>query len=69
MRAEIAQLQRRLGITTVYVTHAQIEAMTLGDRVCVLKKGVIQQVVASPRELYEQPANLSVAGFIGLVPR
>ncbi|GAA4842874.1 sn-glycerol-3-phosphate ABC transporter ATP-binding protein UgpC [Actinomycetospora corticicola] len=67
MRAEIARLQRRLGITTVYVTHDQTEAMTLGDRVCVLKKGVIQQV-ASPRELYEQPANLFVAGFIGSPP-
>ncbi|MDL5154943.1 ABC transporter ATP-binding protein [Actinomycetospora termitidis] len=67
MRAEIARLQRRLGITTVYVTHDQTEAMTLGDRVCVLKKGIIQQV-ASPRELYEQPANLFVAGFIGSPP-
>jgi multiple sugar transport system ATP-binding protein len=67
MRAEIARLQRRLGITTVYVTHDQTEAMTLGDRVCVLKRGVIQQV-ASPRELYEQPANLFVAGFIGSPP-
>ncbi|MFC5066039.1 ABC transporter ATP-binding protein [Actinomycetospora atypica] len=67
MRAEIARLQRRLGITTVYVTHDQTEAMTLGDRVCVLKKGVIQQV-AAPRELYEQPANLFVAGFIGSPP-
>ncbi|WP_018330450.1 ABC transporter ATP-binding protein [Actinomycetospora chiangmaiensis] len=67
MRAEIARLQRRLGITTVYVTHDQTEAMTLGDRVCVLRKGVVQQV-ASPRELYEQPANLFVAGFIGSPP-
>ncbi len=67
MRTEIARLQRRLGITTVYVTHDQTEAMTLGDRVCVLRKGVIQQV-ASPRELYEQPANLFVAGFIGSPP-
>ncbi|WFP17328.1 ABC transporter ATP-binding protein [Citricoccus muralis] len=64
MRAEISQLQRRLGVTSVYVTHDQTEAMTLGDRVAVLKKGVLQQV-ASPRELYEQPANLFVAGFIG----
>ncbi|MEJ5866577.1 sn-glycerol-3-phosphate ABC transporter ATP-binding protein UgpC [Pseudokineococcus sp. 5B2Z-1] len=67
MRTEIARLQRRLGITTVYVTHDQTEAMTLGDRVCVLRKGEIQQV-ASPRELYEQPVNLFVAGFIGSPP-
>ncbi|SCX60005.1 multiple sugar transport system ATP-binding protein [Klenkia marina] len=67
MRTEIARLQRRLGITTVYVTHDQTEAMTLGDRVCVLRKGSIQQV-ASPRELYEQPVNLFVAGFIGSPP-
>jgi multiple sugar transport system ATP-binding protein len=64
MRSEIAQLQRRLGVTSVYVTHDQTEAMTLGDRVAVLKKGILQQV-ASPRELYEQPVNLFVAGFIG----
>ena len=64
MRAEIAQMQRRLGITSIYVTHDQTEAMTLGDRVAVLKKGELQQV-ASPRELYEQPINLFVAGFIG----
>ena len=67
MRTEISRLQRRLGITTVYVTHDQTEAMTLGDRVCVLRKGVLQQV-ASPRELYEQPVNLFVAGFIGSPP-
>jgi multiple sugar transport system ATP-binding protein len=64
MRAEIAQLQRSLGVTSVYVTHDQTEAMTLGDRVAVLKRGILQQV-ASPRELYEQPVNLFVAGFIG----
>ncbi|MQY04796.1 ABC transporter ATP-binding protein [Actinomadura macrotermitis] len=64
MRTEIARLQRRLGVTTVYVTHDQTEAMTLGDRVAVLRKGVLQQV-GSPRELYEQPVNLFVAGFIG----
>ena len=64
MRTEIAQLQRRMGITSIYVTHDQTEAMTLGDRVAVLKKGVLQQI-ASPRELYEQPSNLFVAGFIG----
>ncbi|MDO5492017.1 MAG: sn-glycerol-3-phosphate ABC transporter ATP-binding protein UgpC [Nesterenkonia sp.] len=64
MRTQISQLQRRLGTTSVYVTHDQVEAMTLGDRVAVLKKGELQQI-ASPRELYEQPANLFVAGFIG----
>ncbi|GAB2471786.1 sn-glycerol-3-phosphate ABC transporter ATP-binding protein UgpC [Luteococcus sediminum] len=67
MRTEIARLQRRMGMTTIYVTHDQTEAMTLGDRVTVLKKGVIQQC-ASPRELYEQPLNLFVAGFIGSPP-
>ena len=67
MRTEIARLQRRMGITTVYVTHDQTEAMTLGDRVAVLRKGELQQV-ASPRELYEQPINLFVAGFIGSPP-
>ncbi|MDO5634426.1 MAG: sn-glycerol-3-phosphate ABC transporter ATP-binding protein UgpC [Micrococcus sp.] len=64
MRSQISQMQRRLGTTSVYVTHDQTEAMTLGDRVAVLKKGELQQV-ASPRELYEQPLNLFVAGFIG----
>ncbi|MHA7179185.1 ABC transporter ATP-binding protein [Arthrobacter sp. MDB2-24] len=64
MRSEISQMQRRLGVTSVYVTHDQTEAMTLGDRVAVLKKGELQQI-ASPRELYEQPINLFVAGFIG----
>lgn len=64
MRSEIARLQRTLNTTSVYVTHDQTEAMTLGDRVAVLKKGILQQI-ASPRELYEQPANLFVAGFIG----
>jgi multiple sugar transport system ATP-binding protein len=67
MRTEIARLQRRLGVTTIYVTHDQIEAMTLGDRVALLRRGVLQQV-ASPRELYEQPVNLFVAGFIGSPP-
>jgi multiple sugar transport system ATP-binding protein len=67
MRTEILRLQRRLGITTVYVTHDQTEAMTLGDRVAVMRKGVLQQV-ASPRELYENPVNLFVAGFIGSPP-
>jgi multiple sugar transport system ATP-binding protein len=64
MRTEIARLQGKLGVTTVYVTHDQVEAMTLGDRVAVLRKGELQQV-ASPRELYESPVNLFVAGFIG----
>ena len=64
VRTEIARLQDRLGVTTVYVTHDQVEAMTLGDRVAVLRKGVLQQV-ASPRELYDNPVNLFVAGFIG----
>jgi multiple sugar transport system ATP-binding protein len=67
MRTEISRLQDQLGITTVYVTHDQIEAMTLGDRVAVLRRGVLQQVDA-PRELYEQPVNLFVAGFIGSPP-
>jgi len=67
MRTEISRLQRRLGITTVYVTHDQTEAMTLGDRVAVLKRGILQQL-ATPRELYEQPNNLFVAGFIGSPP-
>ncbi|MFD1812447.1 ABC transporter ATP-binding protein [Rhodococcus gannanensis] len=63
-RTQIAQLQRRLGTTTVYVTHDQVEAMTMGDRVAVLKDGVLQQC-ASPRELYNRPANVFVAGFMG----
>ena len=67
MRTEIARLQKRLGITTVYVTHDQTEAMTLGDRVAVMKRGVLQQL-ATPRELYENPGNLFVAGFIGSPP-
>ncbi|WP_432502991.1 ABC transporter ATP-binding protein [Kineococcus arenarius] len=67
MRTEIARMQRSLATTTIYVTHDQTEAMTLGDRVAVLRKGVLQQV-ASPRELYEQPVNLFVAGFIGSPP-
>jgi multiple sugar transport system ATP-binding protein len=67
MRTEISRIQSQLGITTIYVTHDQIEAMTLGDRVAVLRKGVLQQV-APPRDLYEQPVNLFVAGFIGSPP-
>lgn len=64
MRGEIARLQKRLGTTTVYVTHDQTEAMTLGDRVVVMRGGVAQQI-GTPDELYEHPANLFVAGFIG----
>ncbi|MCO6004154.1 sn-glycerol-3-phosphate ABC transporter ATP-binding protein UgpC [Actinoallomurus purpureus] len=63
-RAQIAALQRRLGVTTVYVTHDQVEAMTMGDRVAVLKDGLLQQV-ATPLQLYQHPANVFVAGFIG----
>jgi multiple sugar transport system ATP-binding protein len=63
-RTQIASLQRRLGVTTVYVTHDQVEAQTMGDRVAVLKDGVLQQV-DTPRTLYERPANVFVAGFIG----
>ncbi len=64
MRTEVSRLQRRLGTTTVYVTHDQTEAMTLGDRVAVMRAGLLQQVGA-PQELYGNPANLFVAGFIG----
>jgi multiple sugar transport system ATP-binding protein len=64
MRAEVSRIQDRLGTTTVYVTHDQTEAMTLGDRVAVMRAGVLQQVGA-PQELYDNPANLFVAGFIG----
>ena len=64
MRAEIQRIQRDLRVTTIYVTHDQVEAMTMGDRVCVLRGGVLQQA-ASPQELYERPANLFVAEFIG----
>ena len=64
MRAEIARLQTRTGITTVYVTHDQIEAMTMGHRVAVMSRGVLQQL-ATPRELYDAPRTLFVAGFIG----
>lgn len=64
MRAEIASLQRQLGVTTIYVTHDQTEAMTMGDRVAVMKGGVLQQV-DTPKRLYASPANAFVAGFIG----
>src|SRR5205085_4768822 len=64
MRAELAKLHERLGVTTVYVTHDQVEAMTLGERVAVLRGGVLQQV-DTPQELFRRPANLFVAAFIG----
>jgi multiple sugar transport system ATP-binding protein len=64
MRAEISRLQNDLGVTTIYVTHDQIEAMTMGDRVAVMRKGELQQV-AAPQELYDHPVNLFVGGFIG----
>ena len=67
MRTEILRLQRRMGTTTVYVTHDQTEAMTLGDRVALMRRGEIQQV-DTPRELYEHPVNMFVAGFIGSPP-
>lgn len=63
-RTQIAQLQRELGVTTVYVTHDQTEALTMGDRIAVLKDGILQQV-GTPREMYDRPANEFVAGFIG----
>ncbi len=63
-RAQIAALQRRLGVTTVYVTHDQVEAMTMGDRVAVLKDGILMQV-DTPRRMYDHPNNVFVAGFIG----
>jgi multiple sugar transport system ATP-binding protein len=66
-RSEIAALQRRLGVTTVYVTHDQVEAMTMGDRVAVMKDGVLQQC-DTPRVLYDSPVNAFVAGFIGSPP-
>jgi multiple sugar transport system ATP-binding protein len=64
MRAEIARLQRELGVTTIYVTHDQVEAMTLGDRVAIMRDGLLQQV-AVPQKLYDRPKNLFVAEFIG----
>jgi multiple sugar transport system ATP-binding protein len=63
-RTQIAELQRNLGVTTLYVTHDQVEAMTMGQRIAVLKDGILQQV-AAPQELFSRPANLFVAGFIG----
>ena len=67
MRAEIKRLHRRVGSTMIYVTHDQVEAMTLGDRIAVMRKGVLQQV-ADPFTLYQRPANQFVAGFIGSPP-
>jgi multiple sugar transport system ATP-binding protein len=67
MRGEIESLQKRLGVTTVYVTHDQVEAMTMGDRVAVLRDGLLQQV-DTPANVYDRPANLFVAGFIGSPP-
>src|SRR5207237_3204002 len=64
LRAEVSRLQKRLQTTTIYVTHDQTEAMTLGDRVAVMRSGVVQQV-GRPQELYDRPRNLFVAGFIG----
>src|SRR5712691_8780328 len=64
MRAEVSRIQRRLGVTTIYVTHDQVEAMTMGDRVAVMRKGQLQQV-ADPQTLYDKPVNLFVGGFIG----
>src|SRR5436305_5828175 len=63
-RAEILRLQQRLGVTTIYVTHDQVEAMTMGDRIAVMSQGVLQQV-GSPQDLYESPVNALVAAFIG----
>ncbi len=67
MRSELKRLQADLGVTTIYVTHDQIEAMTLAHRVAIMNKGVVQQI-AAPREIYDDPANLFVAGFIGSPP-
>ena len=67
MRVEIARLQRAAGVTTVYVTHDQVEAMTMADRVAVMRDGVLQQL-GPPREIYDRPVNLFVAGFIGAPP-
>jgi multiple sugar transport system ATP-binding protein len=67
MRAELKKLQRQLGVTTIYVTHDQVEAMTMGDRVAVINAGQLQQV-GTPDEVYDKPANTFVAGFIGSPP-
>lgn len=67
MRAELKKLQRQLGVTTIYVTHDQVEAMTMGDRIAVINQGVLQQV-GTPDEVYDRPANVFVGGFIGSPP-
>ncbi|NJE05645.1 ABC transporter ATP-binding protein [Thermococcus sp. M36] len=67
MRAELKRLQRQLGVTTIYVTHDQVEAMTMGDRIAVINAGVLQQL-GTPEEVYDRPANTFVAGFIGAPP-
>jgi multiple sugar transport system ATP-binding protein len=67
MRAELKKLQRQLGVTTIYVTHDQVEAMTMGDRIAVINAGQLQQV-GTPEEVYNKPANTFVAGFIGSPP-
>src|SRR6185503_15046986 len=67
MRAEISSLQRQLGTTTIYVTHDQVEAMTIGDRVAVLRGGELQQFDAA-QEIYDRPCNLFVGGFVGSPP-
>ena len=67
VRAELKRLHRRLGITTIYVTHDQVEAMTLGDRIVVMSGGELQQV-GTPQDVYDRPANIFVAGFIGSPP-
>ena len=67
MRSELKRLQSDLGVTTIYVTHDQVEAMTLAHRVAIMNRGIVQQI-ATPREIYDDPANLFVAGFIGSPP-
>ncbi|NJE86101.1 ABC transporter ATP-binding protein [Thermococcus sp. CX2] len=67
MRAELKKLQRQLGVTTIYVTHDQVEAMTMGDRIAVINQGILQQV-GTPDEVYDRPANTFVGGFIGSPP-
>ena len=67
MRGEVARVQRELGVTTIYVTHDQVEAMTMGDRVAVLRGGVLQQT-GDPQEVFDRPANIFVASFIGSPP-
>ncbi len=67
MRSELKQIQRELNLTTIYVTHDQVEAMSLGDNIAVLKEGTVQQI-APPKEIYYNPVNLFVAKFIGSPP-